>query len=341
MKKNFKKSKFVILPALATLVLTGVASVTGTVAWFTANRTAKVTASQFTATAMNSNMTVTMTAITGTFSASSSTNSGSISVDGTLTHGSFDADGTTNKGLYTALTSDSYVTGYQNVGNFNNGNSVGTWMAGTVETDKKVWYAVSWQMTFNVTLSSDSEKVAVLFNPAISSYSRNDKAHAGFKTAMFTDDQLVVFGNDNVKTHVKTAGNGTESFTQTKDTVLKGGKEYYTLNEDQKTYSIVASPNQNSITTYFEKTYDKSALEESFQDTNYLQTNLSYSPLADKATTLTTANEYLGTIDSKNKDTGLSVYCVAWYEGTDAAVVNDNVIADAMEATLNFYCRVI
>ena len=38
MKKNFKKSKFVILPALATLVLTGVASVTGTVAWFAANR---------------------------------------------------------------------------------------------------------------------------------------------------------------------------------------------------------------------------------------------------------------------------------------------------------------
>ncbi len=37
MKNVVKKSKFVILPALATLVLTGVASVTGTVAWFTAN----------------------------------------------------------------------------------------------------------------------------------------------------------------------------------------------------------------------------------------------------------------------------------------------------------------
>ena len=49
MKKNFKKSKFVILPALATLVLTGVASVTGTVAWFTANRAVTVTGMQFTA----------------------------------------------------------------------------------------------------------------------------------------------------------------------------------------------------------------------------------------------------------------------------------------------------
>ena len=49
MKKNFKKSKFVILPALATLVLTGVASVTGTVAWFTANRAVTVSGMSITA----------------------------------------------------------------------------------------------------------------------------------------------------------------------------------------------------------------------------------------------------------------------------------------------------
>ena len=47
MKKNFKKSKFVILPALATLVLTGVASVTGTVAWFTATRDVSVSGMKF------------------------------------------------------------------------------------------------------------------------------------------------------------------------------------------------------------------------------------------------------------------------------------------------------
>ena len=49
MKKNFKKSKFVILPALATLVLTGVASVTGTVAWFAANRALTADGMKFTA----------------------------------------------------------------------------------------------------------------------------------------------------------------------------------------------------------------------------------------------------------------------------------------------------
>lgn len=47
MKKNFKKSKFVILPALATLVLTSVATVTGTAAWFTVNRAVTVTGMSF------------------------------------------------------------------------------------------------------------------------------------------------------------------------------------------------------------------------------------------------------------------------------------------------------
>ncbi len=53
MKNVVKKSKFVILPALATLVLTGVASVTGTVAWFTANRDVSATGMKFKTSAEN------------------------------------------------------------------------------------------------------------------------------------------------------------------------------------------------------------------------------------------------------------------------------------------------
>lgn len=49
MKKNLKKSKFVILPALATLVLTSVATITGTAAWFTASREVSASGMSFTA----------------------------------------------------------------------------------------------------------------------------------------------------------------------------------------------------------------------------------------------------------------------------------------------------
>ena len=61
MKKNFKKSKFVILPALATLVLTGVASVTGTVAWFTANRAVTVTGNKFETKILDGDLSVAIT----------------------------------------------------------------------------------------------------------------------------------------------------------------------------------------------------------------------------------------------------------------------------------------
>lgn len=47
MKKNLKKSKFVILPALATLVLTSVATITGTAAWFTVNKTVSASGMHF------------------------------------------------------------------------------------------------------------------------------------------------------------------------------------------------------------------------------------------------------------------------------------------------------
>ena len=65
MKKNFKKSKFVILPALATLVLTGVASVTGTVAWFTANTRVTATGMTFSAKA-ESNLFIATATLDGT-----------------------------------------------------------------------------------------------------------------------------------------------------------------------------------------------------------------------------------------------------------------------------------
>lgn len=336
--KNFRKSAIVI-PALALMVLTAGASATGAVAWFTANRAASFTASQFTATALNPSLNIATTAITGTTSATGSGSSGSISVDGTLTHGSFAADGQTDKNLFTALTSDSYVTGYQNVGKFNNDTAVSTWQAGTIESEKKVWYAVSWKIAFSTTLSSDSEQVAVLFNPAASHYSSTEKAHAGMKIAMFSGNELLVFGNDAWKTHVNTAGNGTAKYEKTKDTDIKSEKEYYTQNTDTTTYSLVLDPKKDNITTYYEKTYDTSSLEASFDENAYTQADLSYAPLSDKDTSLTTAKEYLGTISKSNAS--LSVYCVAWYEGTDSAVVNGKEISQAMTATLNFYSRTI
>ena len=63
MKNKFKKSK-IIVPALTLITATTVASVTGTVAWFTATRAVTVSATTFETRAENSSLSVVTTAET-------------------------------------------------------------------------------------------------------------------------------------------------------------------------------------------------------------------------------------------------------------------------------------
>lgn len=341
MKNVVKKSKFVILPALATLVLTGVASVTGTVAWFTANRAATLSGAQFQAKALDSSLKMTVTALTGTTGGSTQAGSTqSIAVDGLLTHGSYDLK---SKTAFTALASDNYVTGYSSVGAFDKSTSINTWQAAGNSTNDKVWYAVSWKITFSQQLNSNSEKIAVLFNPSASNYSNSQKVNAGFETAMFTlsdnsIDKSLVFGNDNHKKHVKSAGTVTASYTQvTESASFDAETEYFTKDNDRDTYSKVLNPSAGNKTSYYTRSYDLSQYEDSFD--KYFQTDAKYVPLSDKDNKLTSTNEYLGTLDKDH--TTLDVYCVAWYEGTDAAVITTNIIDTAITSTLGFYSRII
>lgn len=104
MKKNFKKSKFVILPAFATLVLTGVVSGTGTVAWFAANRTATITGTNFQAKAEGGSLKIAYTprvGITADPNSTAAADSKIFGVDGYLTHGSYHAQASANGNLYT------------------------------------------------------------------------------------------------------------------------------------------------------------------------------------------------------------------------------------------------
>ena len=201
MKKNFKKSKFVILPALATLVLTGVASVTGTVAWFTANRTVKASASQFKAEAEGGALSITTSPLTGT--TVDKENGNNIVVDGVLTHGSYDF---TN--LYTVTILDDNPTAYVSLGNAALNNN--EWLAYTKTDQIKVWYGVAWKWTISYNAVSTTDKIAVILDQKESNYSKASGANGGFEIAMSTNSNTpkqIVFGNNNVKTHVSKAGN--------------------------------------------------------------------------------------------------------------------------------------
>lgn len=148
MKKNFKKSKFVFLPALTTLVLTGVASVTGTVTWFTANQAATFFAGSFNASTSDGNLTIAATAGTGT---TKGTAAGDITVSTTgMCDDSYDGSKT-----YTNTATGDAET-YKEVG-----------MASEVEG---YFYAVSWKETVFVKLLGDNaiNTYNIFFDPKIS-----------------------------------------------------------------------------------------------------------------------------------------------------------------------------
>src|SRR5574344_1224824 len=85
--KKIKKAA-VLVPAFATVVLATVGSVTGTMAWFTANRSATTTASIFESTALTTALTI---KATDGFGVTTSNEVVTVSTNDKLTHGSYDA----------------------------------------------------------------------------------------------------------------------------------------------------------------------------------------------------------------------------------------------------------
>ena len=84
-----RKSK-VIIPALGVLILSTAASVTGTVAWFTANRTAIITAGEFAVVKTGNDLSVTLGAGVGTAVVNGNNPAVNVTTGYKLTDASFD-----------------------------------------------------------------------------------------------------------------------------------------------------------------------------------------------------------------------------------------------------------
>lgn len=311
MKNVVKKSKFVILPALATLVLTGVASVTGTVAWFTASRDVSVSGS-FISTKTDSNLSVTLANGTGT-TASNDT----ISVQGKMTHGSYDAQAGASGTLYVAsLDDDKHVTAYLDKHSLNNNTTTTEapeskttyhWAAKyNTEASKCIWYGVSWTMKFTYAAFADGETNYLLFNPSDSTISgikasadesgtsTTGDTYKGFRIALMTANKYLVLGGDSQVKHV--TGTSKESTG-----------EYASANYED----LNASNKQGK--------------------------------LDDNAHDVVSGKYSFGTIDGT---TGVTITCVAWFEGEDVDSIVDkigdnDVVMSNVTASLNFYTRSI
>lgn len=152
-----KKSK-ILVPALAALAFSTAASITGTVAWFTANRLAVVTAGEFAVVNTSSALDVTLGNGVGTTTVDNGADH-TVTVSGTnkLTDGSFDHTVT-----------DRYIIKPDITGTKVGGKTTlaaATADASTLERDatNHVYTAFTWTMTFKVTFGNSASKDLGLF----------------------------------------------------------------------------------------------------------------------------------------------------------------------------------
>ncbi len=312
MKNKFKKSK-IIVPALALITATTVASVTGTVAWFTAARVATVNASTFETKALEANLLVKSTALVGTTaSESTATASSTVTVNGAMTHGSYNAqanNGNYSGELYVAnIDEDAKVSSFSSHGNLTaaqtnatnpTAETHSTWWAGSYtesSNSKNIWYGVAWQMDFSSVHSADD--TLSLF--------------VDYKSCTFTDSK-------------------------------EGGTTMQGLRIALMTGSVVRVLGGNSTETNHVKGINSTEVEKFATGVyNYVGTQSQYTKAADK-TDFSSNVGLLGamTVDTSKTNSTLTVTAVAWFEGEDGSIVaGQNTVMSKVAASLSFYTRI-
>ncbi len=363
MKNKFKKSK-IIVPALALITTTTVASVTGTVAWFTANRAVTVSASNFVATKVESNLVVTTEGRIGTKATDDNgiTTTTDNNVTNKLTHGSYDAQANAAGSLYVAQISDDgkSITDFTDLGTEATAKSTtattsaNKWLARN-ETNSKTWYGVSWTMKFSLQSASTNTADYLFLDPSASKFTDGSQSSGtttapGFRIAFMTDSTFKVMGGDSITTHVD-ANMAKGTYQQTSDKAVNANKTYYTKSgdDDNATYTKVASPDVSNIASYYEKSVNTNYANYT-TNTNYWQVGANVAKAADanETTTLTNNKLCLGSVGYTSSEEGatdnsLTVTCVAWYEGSDEYVADtkegNTIDMSSITASLVFYTR--
>ena len=154
-----KKSK-IIVPALGILLLSTAASISGTVAWFTANRTFNFTAGEFAVVNTKNNLNAVLASGIGT-TADNEDHKVDVNASYTLTDASFD---------HTSLTEDIIIPNDEGLEVLRVVN-LGSAIIGTTNTgnamfrETNVYSAFTWDATFSLTFStSETQKVGLFLD---------------------------------------------------------------------------------------------------------------------------------------------------------------------------------
>lgn len=301
-----KKSK-IIVPALGLLLLSTAASVSGTVAWFTASSSKTVVTSSFTVKDSGGSLDRVITAGTGTLV----TGSGDSAVIGlntncVLTDGSFNH---TSKHTWAhnpnTGANDTTHCFDKNVDSGNN------WVAGTI-SEETFYHAVSWTVAFTYTFGTSSANVNLYFDVS--------------------------------STSVMTAGSGTQSGTGYKDT--EKGFRIAMYNESASKALVWADLQDADKCGYIDSDSDgsdatitskKLTYSSGLVDKNVTESTSGYIA-ANSATSSGSESNCLGTFTTSAAT--ITLKFVAWYDGTDENVISASTMAP-VSATMNFFTRTV
>ena len=333
-----KKSK-VIIPAMALLLFSTAASITGTVAWFTSSRVFTTTAGDFAVANVDGNLDVDLVGGVGTKIQDASQKApGDSGYDKStakilikdantykFTHGSFDHTAST------AWTLNKDSTGsndkYLSKGTLANATGTGTgqgednWIGtttGTGVSTVKYFVAMSWKMTFNYDFNQEANNVGIYFNQGSSTIELAESNQATDKTA-------------------KTINGFRVAFLPASGTAKIWGKRSLTYGgtvADNKYPNLGYVKTAGTIDHYTTSEYlEASPATYTAAEDGTSETDATNKARIDRLFTLSKpSGDGAGTIASKE------VNCVVWFEGEDPDVISAAEM-NIVTLKLDFYAR--
>ena len=312
-----KKSKIVIT-ALSLIAVSMAASVTGSVAWFTANRQATISAGDYTVVKTTANLEAVVTAGVGTYKAGDQAitvdNGAQTPIANCLTDGSFDhiggvvykPNGSVTAPVGTALSSAL--------------SDHSLLERGVTATGGKIYTAVTFNVSFTVAFTSAGDDVGLFLNVGTGSGTHFNYNSASDPTPSATGFRMAFYANE--------APTGSETVTRVVAPHQAKASCKYINSTISTLYTTV-----NNETTTNGVAYEANSAHD-ILDSNYMGTALP----SDGGITQANAQlrpDYLGTFKySRDASVTLSYTVVAWFEGTDPNIVNGatlHTISSALE----------
>ena len=372
MKKNIKSK--IVVPALGLILLSTAASISGSVAWFTANRTATVKAGEFAVVKTGDDLAVDLTAGIGT--TEDDVNHEISNVTGTqpnthtnlLTDASFDHVAIANNKVGTIISPDSAGS---TVGSKPTLNGL---TAAQVERGTDTYSVLTWDMTFSITFSASATANQGLY---LDTTNADTYMHLKTKPANNTNVADGTYFTDKACT-VAATGTADGSTYYYKTAPVASGKAFRIAfvptaisghSGSNKSFALakVWAANEGTTTSggLTERQFVSSSLgvgtalagtsystvgTVSFDGTDYANaenttgkalitgnTDAVPNDNAVDASGALAKNNYLGYFTADPGQTiNITYTCVAWYEGTNPFIVNNTAAFEIIVASMKF-----